>query len=67
MPVNTAQNGNFAATVKNSIFAHSLPTGSYSQVTERDVVCFSKDRLNLEKIEKFSFHCRGLQNNQKTK
>ena len=29
MPVNTEENRNFAATVKNFFFAHSLPTGSY--------------------------------------
>ena len=67
MPVSTERNRSFAATVKKFFFALSLPTGSFLQVTEHDVVCFSKDRFNLEKIEKINFHCRRLQNNQNSR
>ena len=49
---------------QNLKFLHTLPIDKYQQVAKRDVVCFSKDRLNLEKIGKFNFHCRRLQNNQ---
>ena len=48
---------------QNLKFLHTLPIDKYQQVAKRDVVCFSKDRLNLEKIEKFNFPCRR-QNNQ---
>ena len=49
---------------QNLKFLHTLPIDKYQQVAKRDVLCFSKDRLNLEKIENFNFPCWRLQNNQ---
>ena len=34
------------------------------EVTKRGVVCFSKGRLDLEKIDKINFRGRRLENNQ---
>ena len=44
--------------------AHTLSIHTYSQVTKRGVVCFSKGRLDLEKIDKINFRGRRLENNQ---
>ena len=53
-----------AARVKNLKFLHILPIDKYQQVTQCDVVCFSKDRFSLEKIEKANFRCWRLRKNQ---
>ena len=46
------------------IFTHILSIDRHKQVTKRGVVCFSKGRLDLEKIDKINFRGRRLKNNQ---
>ena len=45
-------------------FVHILSIHTYQEVTKRGVVCFSKGRLNLEKIDKINFRGRRLENNK---
>ena len=40
------------------IFAHIVSTDRHKKVTKRGVVCFSKGRLDLEKIDKINFRGR---------
>ena len=66
MSVKIAQHRDFAATVKKPFSLISrISIDMHKEVTKRGVVCFSKGRLDLEKINKINFRGPRLEKQKK--